>query len=408
MPSTYALEGLSALCQAKIDRSIASQPYARSMILGLIEGYSGGGGDEVKIGRPGVTQVIAGEPIEEAEKISMQGMAAWAPRIQKFKTNNTAVTGSRGNMRSVNNPTQYSTGQVGQAAAYFPWMAYLQTPFQVDHWDLDMALQRAEGKGDMLSGMELSTVTDEAVEAAMQEHLDQLASRLLYGSPSDQAENPSDDLQGVITGLTDLNRYGNIDRSLLPVGHPWRPQQITTAKPKDIYQLILDANITQKANIYGGGINAVLCGGDNYKLFKQQILSRGGAVVQPGTKTGMEKMVAKYASLGVQSEVLCVDGKTYVVHEPFLDTCYATYPDDGQGGTAGNPIYTAKPNNVLCLNLKYWRYITHPKYNMTVKPLEDISNKSTRAPRTNIGFIETVGIFGCRRPNLLVMYTNLV
>ena len=78
-----------------------------------------------------------------------------------------------------------------------------------------------------------------------------------------------------------------------------------------------------------------------------------------------------------------------------------------QAGTS-TPLYTAQPGYVIGLNLKLWKLLFKPKYNMKVTPWEDISNKSVGAPKANIAFIETCAILACDRPRVGVgLLTNL-
>ena len=88
------------------------------------------------------------------------------------------------------------------------------------------------------------------------------------------------------------------------------------------------------------------------------------------------------------------------MHEPFLDTCYGT-------DTSGNALYTAQPGYVLCTNLKTWKFLVHPSYNMKVSDFKDIKSTAIGNPDALIAFIETQAMLVCERPNVNVMFTNL-
>lgn len=392
---TYAVGGLTTLSQARLTSTIASQGYAKSALLYMLAGANKSAASPLEIGRPNEGAILSGADIGSAEKLSLRNMTSYDPRIQGFKTSNTVVSGARSNMPAVANPTTASQGQAVQYAAKFNWMAYMQTPLELWKIDTDMAL--SSGGGDEGRGLAVGKLVEDATRVGTEEHLDQIASRMLYGTPTNQAVLPNDDLQGVILAGTANNTYGNVDRSALSADDPWQGVSISTAKPLDIYQLNLDANVTQKMGVFGGGINCWLCGGDYYKVFKQQVLARSKDAGIVGGGAGLPTM-AKY---GVEREVLRVDN-AYLMHEPFLDQCYGT-----QAGT-NTPLYTAQPNTLIGLNLKLWKMIFHPSYNMKIGTWKDISDTAVSNPNALINFIQTMAILSCDRPRLgVITYTNL-
>lgn len=393
---TYAVGGITTLAQKFISKSVASQGYAKSAVLYLLEGLSSrSNGDPLMIGRPNEGAVLSGFPVDNVETLTLPNQNQYVQRIQGFKTSNTSVIAARGNMNQVASPTTLSQGQATQFGAQFNFMWKLQTPLEIWEFDTDMAMQSASAEG---MGVAAAQLINEATSVGTEEHLDQLAARLIYGSPTNQFSNPNDDFQGLILAGTANNTYGQTDRSQLATNDPWQPVTVTTAFPKDIYTIIQNANVTQKMNVFGGGINVVLCGGDNYLIFKNQILARTKDAGMVGGGAGLPAM----AKMGVTREVLRADN-VYVMHEPFLDTCYATTP-----GTT-TPLYTAQPNTVIVANLKLFRFVIKPKYNMRVRPFVDISDKSIGAPAAMTSFIETCALLACQRPSVAIgLYTNLV
>lgn len=395
MPS-YAISGFATLSQKFLGKNVASQSYAKSALMYFLAGYNPAG-DLLSIGRPDESTIFAGVPLSAADLSTLVDKASYNPRIQGFKTNNTQVVGARSSNPAVANPTTASQGQALQNTAQFYWMMYMKTPIEVWQFDMDMAIQGKEGDG---LGLAVGSVVEGASRIGMEEHVDQLAARLLYGSPSSQFVQPNDDLQGIITAGTANNLYGQVDRSGLDADDPWNAVTVSSAFPRDIYKIVQDINIKQKFSVYGGGVNLILAGGDNYITFKNQILARqkdAGIVTTPAGM-GLPTM----AKMGVEREVLRADN-VYVMHEPFLDTCYAN-----QAGTT-TPLYTAQPGYVVCLNTRLIKLLFHPKYKMKVSPFVDLSDKARSAPMTTQSFITTAAILACDRPRVGVgLYTNLV
>ncbi len=389
---TYALGGFTTLSQKFLSSRIASQSYAKSALLYALAGYSGTN-DLLSIGRPSEALAFSGASITKARQQELTGRLSYAPRIQGYKVANTKVTGANDTMPSVNSPTTNSNSQAIQYAANFNYMWIMQSAIEVRQIDLDFASQGGDG-----DGLKTGAVVEAATQVAMQDHVDQLASRLLYGSPTNQFAIPCDDLQGVITAGTALNTYGSVDRSNLPTGDPWNPINVSTAKPLDIYQLIQDMNITQKMNVYGRGVNLILCGGANYIVFKNQILARSkDAGYLGGTSDGLPEM----AKMGVKKEVMLADN-TWVMHEPFLDTCYGL-----QYGTT-TPLYTAQPSYIIGLNLDLWSIGFQKSYKMQVTPYVELFDKARNAPLVNQSFIRTAAMIACDRPSLgVALYTNV-
>jgi len=399
----YPVSGITTLSQARISSTIAPQGYAKSGLLYALGGFNRSNGNPLEIGRPKSPIILSGADIPVAEKMNLRNMSSYEPRIQSAKTNNTLVRSARGSMPRVGNSTTTSQGQVVQNAAKFYWFYCLTTPMQIWQYDLDMAMSGAGS--DEQRGLTMGKLTEDATNIGIEEHMDQLASRLLYGSPTYQSVAPNDDLQGAILAATPNVFYGQADRSTLGADDPWQGVTVSTSVALDIYEIHQNAQIKQKMNVFAGGINLWLCGGDNYSTFKRQILARDKdrGVLPQGLPT-----MAKY---GIEREVLRVDN-AYVIHEPFLDTCYAqqsTLLEDGTANpNAGNVLYTAQPSLVLGFNLKLWKLMLHPKYNAAQRGWKDISETAVGNPAALINFIETAAILSCDRPRVgVVAYSNL-
>ncbi len=391
----YAIEGFSSLSQKYLSQRIASQGYAKSALLYALAGFSGGS-DLLSIGRPNDGVLFSGEgDITLAQKQDLTGKLSYAPRIQGFKTSNTQVTGANSTMPTVQNPSTQSHSQAAQYMANFNFCMYLDTPIRVRQIDLDLAAER-DTNGE---GLTTGAVIENATKVAMEEHIDQIGSRLLYGAPSNQFIIPNDDIQGVIPAGTSTNVYGQVDRNSLSSGDPWLPINVSTAKAMDIYQLVQDVNITQKMGVYGGGANLCLLGGANYIIAKNQILARSkdAGIVQSKAGMGLPSM----AKMGVEREVLRADN-CYVMHEPFLDVCYGTQYH------SSSALYTARPTYAIFLNLKLWKYAHNRSYNAKVTPYVDLFDKAEGAPNVKQAFIRTAAVLACDRPSVgVALYTGI-
>ena len=384
--ATYALGGFNTLAQKALTRTIASQGYARSAFGYFMCGAGQPAADLLSIGRPNEGSVWAGVPLSLAQKTELANRLSYAPRIQGFKSSNTVVVPARGNMPIVNSPATLSTGQAVQNAANFNWTSYITTPIRIDQIDLDTAL--SGDKTDAAMGLAVGALIEDSTQVATNEHLDQLYSRFLYGSPTSQFVIPTDDIQGLQISAGTTNMYGCVDRSQLVAGDPWLGNTLATNVPNDIYAIVNDANYTQKLATFSSGNLLVLAGSANYIRYKNQILNKtkDAGIVQSKDGMGLPSM----AKMGVEREVLRADN-AFVMYEPFLDVCYGT-------DTSGNALYTATPGDVYVINPKVWKIMFQPKYNMHLRPFVDISDKSLAAPKTTISFIESRVILSCDRP----------
>jgi hypothetical protein len=402
MPSSpvYPVQGLPSIAQKKLTSTIAGQGYQKSAWGYAITGSTKGDtSNPLSLGRPGEGAVFSGLPVTDARKATLLGRESYNPRIQQFVTNNTQVVGPNGSMPTVANTSTQSHSQVAQAAADFKWFSKLVTPIYMRKYDLDMAVSRSMGNNEAL-GMAVGDLIEKGVETATNEHLDNLFSRLIYGNPVSQFTAPADDLQGLLLAGNALGStlYGAVDRSQLTTRDGWYAYNVNTNIGLDIYKIVQDLNVKRKFKAYGSGKKIILCGGDNYTVFRNQVLARSERPFLE-TKDGMG--LPQMAKMGVEREVLVVDD-CYVMWEPFLDTVPAC--------TAGTttPLYTAQPTYVIAVNLELWTLMFHPLYNIRLTELKDISNLSVGAPDAEIGFIKSMCIQACDRPLVgVASYTAL-
>ncbi len=392
----YPAEGFATLSNKYLEsRRIASQLYARSAMIYAFMGLAGGVPDLLSIGRPSGA-VFSGAEVNYAQKMELPTQKSYVPRIQSAKVNSTSTVLPRGNMPNVVTTTT-TQATVQQAGALFNMFYKHTTQLVVDHADKDFAIQ---GRSDDGAGLAVGDLVLNAMKIGTEDHIDTWASRMLYGSPANPFAQPISDLDGIIQASAATGFYGGVDRGLLSAGDPWLPAQpidgtgYPVTFPKNIYQIINDANYTRGMMTYGEGANLALAGAANYLVFKQQVLNLDRSCVMIN---GLPNM----AEAGCKREVLRVDN-AYVMHEPFLDKCYGN-------DTSGNPLYTAQPTYVLVLNLKVWFLIFMKGHNRRFTGWQDLANQSIGSRDCDQAFLESAGILACDKPSVgISLYSGLV
>ncbi len=393
MAAGFPLQGLAAFLNNQIGRTITPQNYARSALMWLLMAVTPVA-DDLKIGRPNEGGYLLGADVQKINHMPSSGQKGFTQRIQAFKTSNTSVIGGRGTMPTVQNATTASQDIAGQNAAQWNWCANIDTPYLVWNAPLMTAWNNAEQDG----GIAMGQLLEEAQAIAREEHIDNVNSRLLYGAPSNQDAEYWDDISGVISALTQNNRYAMVNRNDIPSTSPWNPNYVSTFA-LDITRIIDYTQVTLGTTIYGTGVQVVLAGSSNFLALKNQALARDKSVRMLSDSAGDQAKLPNLAAVGMRSQVVCCNG-VYIMHEPFLDTCYGT----DRNGTA---LYTAQPGYALALNLKTWDFRTHPNASMTATGLTDLSENSEGAKDARQGFIKTWAVLRCLRPQQNVLFAAL-
>lgn len=389
MPA-FPLQNVASFLNKRIAKTITPQKYYRSALLYFLA-LASGGGDLLDIDRPNQAVYLDGAGVDQFEREKVSGTNAFAVPIQGFKTNNTQVTNVYGTMPTSANPTTSTPDLALMNAAQFRWCINIDTPVQVWNAYLDMAMNASDG------GIAAGTMLSRANKVALQEHIDQVNSRCLYGAPSNQDAEFWDDISGAISAMNPTGRYGMVNRADLPSGSPWLPPTLT-AGPLDCTRLVDYYNTTLGFNQFGDGLTLILVGNANYLALKNQALARdkGGYMLGDSGKDKLPGM----AKIGITREIVCVNG-AYIMSEPFLDTCFA---NAYQTTTA---LYTALPNYCLGLNMKTWKFITHPKHSLTATDMIDLKGYSRQSVDMSQSFIRTWATLQCLRPDLNGYFTSL-
>lgn len=394
MAAGFPLQGLSATLNNQIGRTITPQDYARSALMWLLMAVTPAT-DDLHIGRPNEGGYLMGANVQKINHMPASGQRGFTQRIQAFKTSNTKVIGGRGTMPTVKNPTTSSQDIAGQNAAVWNWCSNIDTPYLIWNAPLTTAWSNAEADG----GIAMAQLIEEAQAIAREEHIDNVNSRLLYGTPSNQDAEYWDDISGAISAVTSGNRYAMVNRNDLPASSPWNPNYVSTFA-LDITRIVDYCQVTLGTTAFGSGINVILVGGANYLALKNQALARDRSVRMLQDSSGDQQRFPQIGSVGMWPTQIVSCNGVYIMWEPFLDVCYGT-------DTSDNPLYTAQPGYALCLNIKTWDFRTHPAASMTATKLTDISETGEGNKDASQGFIKTWGVLRCLRPKQNVLFGAL-
>lgn len=375
----FAVEGFQTISQNWISKGIASNWYKKAPLLAILAAVSLSLGNQNKtdglsIGRPGSAEILAGKKISPAEKHNLQGINSYIPRIQGFKTNNTAARSSASSGRTtaptVANPTTNSHGQANQFGAKFNW-THIDTPILIWHEEKIRAGKKETAKGQ---GLAMAQVIDEATEVGMQDHVDWMADAVWNGNPSSQTADLWDKPLGLLQMISATNTYANVDRSQAS-NAVWRGLVDSTITSVDVRKVVDDANITKQLSAIGGGVGAILTTPAIYLLFKAQIIAAGGQICKEG--------MPEFAYMGVKKEVLMIDNAVIMWDEK----CPA--------------------NNVACLDLSVCKYLQDPAFNAVVSEFTDLSKAVEGGKFADQAQISSRFMITNDNPALSVLYTAI-
>lgn len=368
----FAVSGFSTIAQNYISRQIASNFYKKAVFLAVLGALSIGNQKKtaLNIGRPNSAEVLSGKAISPAQKLSLQGINEYVARIQSFKTTNTAALTSYGNMPTVANPTTAAHSQAMQAGAKFHWTDYAN-PILIWEEDELRAGNKESSKGQ---GIAMSQIIDEATEVGMQDLIDTLANDVWNGNPASQSADLWNQPLGILQALDTTNVYGLADRSDGTIPQ-WCAQKDTTARVADISVLLDDINLTKGLGVYGNGASLILTNTTLYQKFKNQIVAKGGSIMQNG--------LPEFGQLGIRKELLQKDN-CYIAYDPYC------------------------PANTVCaFDMTAWKFIVHPQFNFKVTPFEPLWTHTEGGKRARQAYVRLRFMLTCDNPYLQARYTNV-
>lgn len=373
----FALEGFQTRVQNHISKQISSSFYQKSTFLAVLaaQTLNQTKRDTLSIGRPDGGEILSGGEVSSVERKSLGDVKAYVPRIQGFKTNNTAARSGTGRVAlpTTASGSTNSHGQATQFGAEFHW-THIDTPIQIWHEDKYQAARAGTKEGQAIA---MAQVLDEAERVARQDHLDWLAQNVWTGSPTTQSDHLWDAPAGIVDALSTTNTYGRTDRSTLSSDSSWKSQLVSTATAADITKIIETANLDYGIATKGNGINLVLTTPALYKQFKNQILSSsgGGVVMQNG--------LPDMAKMGVRKEILQKDN-VLITYDPF---CPAS--------------------TVCCFDTTVWKFMLHPLFNFKVTEFVDNTKTGQGQDAYDYAYIQTRFMLTCDSPFFNIRFSSV-
>jgi hypothetical protein len=343
--------------RAYADRQIRAKLNSGLFDLPPLLAYMAGKGlTDGVLGRPGVGAMIGKGRVSNVKRESVDGSNEVHVRFLTERTGGFKVMGQRDTTPSTGNDSQDQKVR----SAYFRWMRCKQ-PIKV--WNSTLLLA-GNGKN------KIADATDEAVDMAMEEMIEEIHQRLYTGNPSSQTDEVWDNLLGVEEAMHTTNTYGGVNRSTYVA---WASNRVTTAKTATL-SLIDDANIIQGLKKRGGGVDLVLCDETLYNKFKQEALARQGTLLLPGTP--------EMSEVGQLKEAVRYNGVTIV------------------------PDWKATASYVYLFTSKDWFFQTSPQENWTTSEFTDQSTVpgGDDAITANISLMARLV---CERPWNQLLYTNV-
>jgi hypothetical protein len=369
--ASFNLEGFQVLTQAYIGKTINSVIFKKVPFLQALVGVGGNQTlSNMKIGRPGVSEVFAGKKLDSARKEVLSGINSYNPITVLDIGDDTKAMGARDTMPTVSAPTTASHDQLG-ASAKFNW-ARKTTPILVYNEALFRA-QSSAGTGVSNQGKAIANVLQNATDFALNKHIDAWATALWTGAPAVQTADTWSDIAGVTSALSETNVYGNVDRAVA-ANALWK-SNVVSGQAADIAALIDYANYDKECAIVGNGIDLVLTTPALYKTFKAQVRAKGGQILHSG--------LPEMGQFGFKQECLQYDN-TYIMYDP-----------------------NCPSGNVACLNLSTWTVILGKDANFTTGEFIDLKKYSEGAKDAHQAYIDTRMIVACERPKVNVLFTSV-
>lgn len=362
--NVVSLTGVHAVAERRVKSEIHANLFNRIPVLTAFASKAGGDG---KFGRVGSLGILGGKKFDRVQMENEAGTEVHV-RMDTAKSGGSKWMAERDTVPSMGNAAQNDNYRT---AVFRP--SLFSTPYKV--WKND--IRRAKGK------YAIGNLVQEAIDKAMEEHLEELNDKIWRGSPSDQSSNLWTEPLGIVQALDTDNVYGNVNRSTYST---WAGKRVTSSKTISL-NLIDDANVIQGIMNRGPGVDLVFCGAANYNALKQEALTRGQTV----TVSNMPNM----AEVGVRSE--CIQyGKTMIVYDPFLTGNWSTIDADITDATKVVAMFT----------MEDWVFTTNPSANFRVTPAEDFSKQQGGDDAIG-GLIETMPMLRCNKPHRSIVYTNV-
>lgn len=362
--NAVSLNKVHAYAKAKVESELISNLYNRVPLLAFLAGK---GKNDAPLGRPGAAALLSGKTLKGAERAKELGVEVHDKHIFEavggFK-----YMGAKG--------TSPSTGSVAfndkpRTAVFRNTRA--QQAIKIDNF------VHAVAKGSEAIG----SVTDDAVNQAMDEMLDQLNLDFWRGNPTDQTADIWDNFLGVLQAMDTDNTYGNLDRSTYT---GYAAKRVTTATSPSL-ALVDDANLVQGVINKSGPLDLVITSNAIYNDLKQEALARG-VTVSVGTMPQM-------AEVGVEQEGIKY-GPTWITFDPNLTGDWSSYDSDVSDATK---VWAG-------FHTDQWRFTADPAENFMVTPFIDQSDVPGGDDAITAR-IKLMARLRCKKPQNEIVYTNV-
>lgn len=362
--NAISLTNVHAFADRVVKTDLISNLFNRLPLLAFMAGK---GGSDGKLGRPGASSILSGAKMNAVEK-NKEGGVEVHDRHVFSKVGGFKYMGKKDTSPSTGTDTY---DEQVRTAVFRCTRA--QQAIKINNFPVVAA------KG----GKALGQATQEAVQLAMEEMMEEIAYSLWRGNPTSQSADVWDDFLGVLQSMDTDNTYGNLDRTTYT---GYAGKRVTTAKAPSL-SLIDDANFTQGAMDKSSGIDLVLTSNAIYNELKQEALSRG--------QTTQVGSMPQFAEVGVDQEGIKY-GKTWITFDPLLTGNWSTYDSDVTDAT----------KVFACFNTEHWVFSTNATENFNVEEFVD-QGKVPGGDDALTSRIKLMARFRCRKPQNSVLYTNV-
>lgn len=394
MAITFAVTSWNTTSQNFISKSLMSNFYKKAPRLALLGALTLGNQNKtsLNIGRPGSGEILSGGMVAPIAVKKLGTVNGYIPRAQGFKTSNSTELDSYDDLPDVSNKRTNAHSQANQFGAMFRW-GEIVTPILIWHED---KLRCEQENGSTMEGFAIATTTmlQESVEVAYQEHIDLLNANVWNGNPVDQTAllwrgsgsggastlaSPGACL-GILQKCSATNTYGNVNRSTTG-NEIWQAKVDSTITTDNIQTILDDYKYTKGIGDTGDGPYLITCASNQYVKFKAQL--KASHTLVEDMPAGLPEM----AKMGVRRELMRIDDG-YIMHDPWLK--------DNSG-----------TQKVIIEDLSTQKFMVHPQRNFLVTSYKDQTEYGLNPIDADKAYIRTRFMYSDDNPNRSAIYSAI-
>lgn len=369
------LDNLWSYADRRIRKELLSSWYQRSPIITFMTGKLKG---ESNLGRPGSLGVIGGSGNFSSPERTNEAGAEVQVRLQSANSKSVKYMGATDTSPSMGNQAQNRD----RTSAYFRWTGPLASAVKVDNQVIRTS-----------NGAKIASATEEAVDQATENLLDQLKLDIWRGNPTSQTADVWDNPLGILQAIDTDNTYGNITRS--SATHYWSGNRVTTALTPSL-KLIDDANLGVRTcsgigfpmKNYGMGANLWLASNAVYAKLKDEALARGQSITV-GDMPEASKVGIKYECI--------MYGNATIVADPTLTGTWTSYDSDVTDAT----------KVMVGLTTEDWIFSINPTENFRLTKFVDQGEATPGGDDALTASFRLMYRQYCRKPHRQIVFTNL-